>query len=116
MPVAELLEVVDAGNRAAVNVDLRRKTSHYCEGCASVWRGFRHVASAVHLKGAPVDHYHLAVQIGEGAEPEITVFQNRADAHLSVIDSCDQGARGRDLEQRMRRCAEILGQGSRDDG
>ena len=38
---------------------------------------------ALYLKGSPVEHHHLAVQIGEGAEPEIAVLQMTSLTSLS---------------------------------
>jgi hypothetical protein len=46
----------------------------------------------LYLKGVPVEHLYLAVQIGEGAVPEIAVLQNRLHAYLPVKDPCDEGA------------------------
>src|SRR4029077_14874696 len=75
--VAALLEVLEALQGSAIGVDLRRKTSHHRERCASVGRSFQHPSSTLYLKGSPVENHHLAVQIGEGPKPEIAVLPNR---------------------------------------
>jgi hypothetical protein len=98
-----------------VEDDLRREGRHHGEGHARVGAGFRHATGALHLLDSPVEYDHLAIEIGEGTEPEIAMLQDRLDADHSVIDARDQGTGGRDLKQRVNRHAEVLGQGARND-
>ena len=109
--VAASLEVFETGDRFRVDLRLGREACHHGEWSAGVGTGFRHMTGALNLVDSPVEHDHLAIEIGESAKTEIAMLQDGFDTDFSVINARNQGARGRDLEQRMNRHAEVLGQG-----
>src|SRR5215469_13410519 len=110
IPVAAGFQLLEARNRRGFGIDLRRETRDHRKRRAGIGGGFRYGAGALDLVDTAVEHHHLAVQIGEGAEPEITVLQDRLDANLLVVDACDQRAGNGNLKQRMHRYAKIFGQ------
>ena len=87
--VAALLEIFEALQRPAICVDLGRKTNHHRERCASVGRGFRHPSRARYLKGSPVEHRHLPVQVdfGLGTLLKELLLRGREAARAVVAES-----------------------------
>src|ERR1700722_8969961 len=63
IPIAALLEILEARQRPAIDMELGRKASHHRERCAGVGRGFQHPSVALDLKGSALKHHHLTVQI-----------------------------------------------------
>ena len=62
-----------------------------------------------------VEHDHLAVEILERAETEVTVLAHHADRHRTLVHALDQRAGGRHLVERVVLDPEVLGQGTLDE-
>jgi hypothetical protein len=63
----------------------------------------------------PIDHDHLTVEIGKGAESEVAMALQLADRHNALRDAFDQCARGGDLKKGGMRNLQMIGEGAHDD-
>jgi hypothetical protein len=59
---------------------------------------------------------HLAIEIGKRTEAKISVLENCLNAYLAIVYPRDEGARGRDLKNRVDRFLKISSEGCDDDG
>jgi hypothetical protein len=77
---------------------IRCKLYNNGEGCSRLVDDLVNDAIAAHLIDAPIQHNHLAVEIVEGANPEITIVQQEGAGDGLFVDPLYKGPRGRDLK------------------
>lgn len=110
LPVADGPEFLEARCARDCLVLIRCKLYNNGEGRSWVVDDLVHGAIAAHLIDAPIQNDHLPIEIVEGANPEITIVQQVGAGDGPFVDPLYKSPRRRDLEERVQRYVEAMGE------
>jgi hypothetical protein len=109
-------EIPETGHGRDGNVHIRLEPGDDSKRSAIVAICFRHASRTLNLVDVAINDDHLAIEIGKRTEAKISVFENCLNAYLAIVYPRDEGARGRDLKNRVDRFLKISSEGCDDDG